>query len=86
MQMSEEMSAKVGNDALRNPCGQIAMAHRAEPLQDDEPKKDKDHVRHFGLVALHGRDVPQGAGQPQQVRLMAATPMTSNPASTMRDR
>ena len=64
--MFKEMSAEVGNDALRNPCGQIAMAHRTEPLQDDESKKDENHIRHFGLIALHSNDVPQGAGQPQQ--------------------
>ena len=64
--MRKEMLAEVGDDALRNPCSQIAMAHRTEPLQDDEPEKDGDQVRHSGLVVLHGNDVPQGAGQPQQ--------------------
>ena len=64
--MRKEMPAKVGDDALGNPCSQIAMAHRTEPLQDDESEKDGDQVRHPGLVVLHGDDVPQGAGQPQQ--------------------
>ena len=64
--MGKEMLAKVGDDVLRNPRGQIAMAHRTEPLQDDEPEKDGDHVRHPGLVVLHGNDIPQGAGESQQ--------------------
>jgi len=60
--MGKEMPAKVGDDALRNPCSQVTMAHRAEPLQDNEPEKDGDQVRHPGLVVLHGDDVPQGTG------------------------
>ena len=35
-------------------------------LQDDEPEKDGNHVRHSGLVVLYGNDVPEGAGQSQQ--------------------
>ena len=30
------------------------------------PRKTSDHVRHPGLVVLHGNDVPQVAGQSQQ--------------------
>ena len=34
LQVTEEMFAKVGDDFLRDPRGQITMTHRAESLED----------------------------------------------------
>ena len=66
LQMRKEMTPKVGHDALGHRCGQIAVSHRTEPLNDDQSEKQGDELAHSAGIMLDGDDVPQHSGKAQQ--------------------
>jgi hypothetical protein len=69
LEVGEEMFAEIGDDILRNPGRQIAMAHGAESLENDQPQKHPDRPRHLFGIVLDRHDVPESAGQSDQGKI-----------------
>ncbi len=66
LKMGEEVCPEVRHDPLRDPGRQVAVSHRAEPLQQDQSQEQQDHLRHaFGIV-LNGDHIPERPSQAEQ--------------------
>ena len=60
------MFAKISNDGLGDPGGEVTMAHRAESLENHQAEEQPDGARHLLGIMLNRDDVPKGASQPNQ--------------------
>ena len=45
------------------------MAHRTEPLKDDQAEKKEDDLVHPAGIVLDGNDIPEYAGKAQQCKI-----------------
>jgi hypothetical protein len=64
--VAKEMFAKVGDNVLRDPRSQVAMAHRTQTLQDYQAEEQTNRPSHLVGIVLNSDGIPEAASQPNQ--------------------